>query len=42
MLYGGTLIICKKSDIVEAIVVGTGWNTTKGKLLGSVVFESKG
>ncbi len=39
ILYGGTKVICKKSEIVEAIVIGTGWNTRKGKLLGSVVFS---
>lgn len=37
----GTKLVHKKSEKVYAIVVGTGWNTAKGLLIGSVVFQSK-
>ena len=34
----GTKLVHKKSEKVYAVVVGTGWNTAKGLLIGSVVF----
>lgn len=36
---GGTFLVHKKTDKVLAMVMGTGWNTAKGKLLGSVVYS---
>lgn len=38
LLMSGTKLIHKKSKKVKALVIGTGWNTAKGKLLGSVVY----
>ena len=40
-MYGGTRIVHKKSELIEAIVVGTGWNTWKGELLGSVLYSTE-
>lgn len=34
----GTTLVHLKSEHVYAVVVGTGWNTAKGTLIGSVVF----
>ena len=37
-LMSGTSLVHKKSEKVYAIVIGTGWNTAKGLLIGSVLF----
>lgn len=40
-LFGGTMIIHKKTETLLGVVVGTGWNTRKGQLLGSVIYENE-
>lgn len=40
-MYGGTKIIHKKTETLVAVVVGTGWNTRKGQLLGSVIYANE-
>ena len=40
-LMSGTKLVHKKSEHVYAVVVGTGWNTAKGFLIGSVFFSQK-
>ena len=39
-MYSGTDLVYKKTAKCLGIVIGTGWNTSKGKLIGSVVFNS--
>ena len=38
ILFSGTKALFNRTDEVKAIVIGTGWNTSKGKLIGAVVF----
>lgn len=40
ILYSGTDLIYKKTQKCIGIAIGTGWNTSKGKLIGSVVFNT--
>lgn len=41
ILSSGTFSVHNKTPIVKALVIGTGWNTSKGKLLGGIVFRDR-
>lgn len=41
MLSSGTFVIFLRSKRVVGLVIGTGWNTTKGNLLNPIVFTDK-
>ena len=41
ILFSGTKALFNRTKEVKALVIGTGWNTSKGKLIGAVVFSPK-
>ena len=41
ILSSGTFSVHNKTSAVKALVIGTGWNTSKGKLLGGIVFRDR-
>ena len=41
ILSSGTFSVYNKTKDVKALVIGTSWNTSKGKLLGGIVFRDR-
>lgn len=41
LLLSGTFSVHNKTTIVKALIIGTGWNTSKGRLLGNIVFRER-
>lgn len=41
LLYSGTFSIFNRSKRVKGLVIGTGWNTTKGQMLNAIAFNEE-